>query len=213
MAGPFPAHYFSRARREVLPLLPAAPGRYLEIGCGTGATLAFLREQGRVAWCAGVEYDAEAARQAAGHVDLLRTGDVEGMDLPVEPGSIDVVLCLDVLEHLRDPWAMLGRVRPLLRPGGTLVVSLPNIRNYKVLARLAFADRFDYADAGILDRTHLRFFTRSTAAEMLRGQGFTVDAVRPLGLKPRKLKWWLNRLSGGALSGLLAEQFLLRARI
>ncbi len=206
--------YYSRVRKEILPLLPAAAGRYLEIGCGAGATLAFIRDQGLSTWAGGVEYSPEAAALAAAKgFDYLRQGDVEGLELGIEPASLDVILCLDVLEHLRDPWAVAARLAGLLKPGGVMIASLPNIRHYKIVLPLLFAGRWDYQDAGILDRTHLRFFVRNTAAALLHQAGLEVEAIHPHGgLKPWKLKWLLNKLCLGALTDLFAEQFLLRAR-
>lgn len=207
------AVYFNRVRQEILPLLPTAPGRYLEIGCGAGATLAHIRERGLATWTGGIEFSPEAARRAEEKgFDLLLQGDVETLALPLEPGSLDVILCLDVLEHLRDPWAMVARLTALLKPGGALVVSLPNIRHYKIVLALLFRGQWRYQDAGILDRTHLRFFVRESAVELLRGSGLAVEAVQPHGLKRWKLKWILNRLLFGALTDLFAEQFLLRGR-
>lgn len=207
------AVYFNRVRQEILPLLPATPGRYLEIGCGAGATLAHIRTLGLATWAGGVEFSPEAAKRAGEKgFDLLLQGDVETMALPLEPGSLDVILCLDVLEHLRDPWAMAARLAGLLKPGGVLVVSLPNIRHYKIVLALLFRGQWRYQDAGILDRTHLRFFVRESAVELLHEAGLAVEAVQPQGLKRWKLKWILNRLLLGSLTDLFAEQFLLRGR-
>jgi len=85
----------------------------------------------------------------------------------------DCVIFSDVLEHTSDPWAVLRRWRSVLAPGGTLVVSLPNVAHKSVLRPL-LRGRFDYADEGVLDRTHLRFFTRVTAIEMIEACGFEV---------------------------------------
>ncbi len=204
--------YFSRVRKEILPLLPATPGRYLEIGCGTGETLKHIRAQGLCSWAGGIEFSPEPAKRAAEHLDFVQQGDVEAMALPFEPGSLDVVLCLDVLEHLRDPWAMVARLGKLLKPGGVLITSLPNIRHYKVVLPLLFRGDWAYQDAGILDRTHLRFFVRRTAIELMQTDGLRVEAVLAHGIKRWKLKWILNQLLFGALTDHLAEQFLLRAR-
>lgn len=203
--------YHGRIRREVAALLPATAARVLEIGCGTGATLAWLRDSGRCQWTAGVEIAPAAAAVAATRLDAAWCADIETLDPPVPAGSLDAVLCLDVLEHMRDPWSVVGRLHRLLRPGGRLIASIPNVRYYKVSLPLLFGGDWTYRDAGVLDRTHLRFFVRRTAIELIAGSGLAVDAVQPLGLKPWKLKWLLSRLSFGALTGLLCEQYLIRA--
>src|SRR5262249_51763726 len=94
----------------------------------------------------------------------------------------------DVLEHLRDPWSVLSWLRTLLAPGGRAVISIPNIAHW-TSRRALLRGRFDYADHGLLDRTHLRFFTRASAAELAHRAGFAVQAERlagaPLPLESR----------------------------
>ena len=89
-----------------------------------------------------------------------------------------MVVCADVLEHLVRPEDLLSRIAGWLAPGGRLFVSLPNVANASVRGALLLG-RFPYADRGILDRTHLRFFTRATGRELLEAAGFRIDAVRP----------------------------------
>ena len=102
-----------------------------------------------------------------------RRNTIVGLEL--DPGSFDVVLCGDVVEHLRDPVAALARLRPLLRPGGRLVVSTPNIANWAVRLSL-LGGRWRYTERGILDRTHTHLFTRATLREALERAGY--EAVR-----------------------------------
>ena len=203
--------YHDRARVEVVPLLPRPCARVLELGCGTGATLAHLRSLGLAGWAAGVEAAPEAAAIAAPRLDALWPVDAQGWEPPLAAGSLDAILCLDVLEHLPDPWAVVRRVTPLLRAGGALIASLPNLRHYKVSLPLLLRGEFRYDPAGgILDRTHLRFFVESTARELVAAGGLEIDSVVALGIKPRTLKSALLRASGGGLRGLLARQFLIR---
>jgi tetratricopeptide (TPR) repeat protein len=105
-------------------------------------------------------------------------GDAETLALPFPPGTFDCVICADVLEHLRDPWAFLARVRPLLAPQGLLLASIPNVQFVQVLWELA-QGRWTYQPAGILDRTHLRFFTRREFRRALRAAGFQDVAWHP----------------------------------
>ncbi len=103
----------------------------------------------------------------------MLVGDVETMELPLEPASFDVVLCGDVVEHLREPVAALARLRPFLKPGGRLVLSTPNIANWAIRLSL-LAGRWRYTDRGILDRSHTHLFTRSTLREALEQAGYRV---------------------------------------
>ena len=106
----------------------------------------------------------------------MLVGDVETMELPLEPGSFDVVLCGDVVEHLRDPVAALARLRPLLKPGGRVVLSTPNIANWAIRLSL-LGGRWRYTDRGILDRSHTHLFTRSTLREALEQAGYRVERI------------------------------------
>ncbi len=203
--------YHNATRLDVAALLPAFSEKILEIGCGTGATLNFLKSSGRCSWVGGVEIAPAAQALAAQSLDRCWCGNVETLDLGLPEGDLDVVLCPDVLEHLVDPWAAIGRLVTLLKPGGILIASLPNIRNYKVSLGLLLNGKWEYQDAGILDRTHLRFFVRETAVELLTRGGLRVDLVAPvLALKTWRLKWMLNAASGGRLTDLYATQYLVR---
>ncbi|MCR6629389.1 MAG: class I SAM-dependent methyltransferase [Magnetospirillum sp.] len=207
-----PLAYHHAVRREVVPFLKA-DSRILEIGCGTGATLDFLRQQGLCRWAGGVEYAPEPAELARKVADQVWQGDIEGMDLGLAEGSLDAVLCLDVLEHLVNPWRTARRLAALLAPGGVLVASLPNIRNDRILRDLVLRGKWEYRDDGILDRTHLRFFTRASTVALVAEAGLTVEAVQPLvHLKPWRLKWILNRVSGGRMVDFYATQFLVCGR-
>jgi SAM-dependent methyltransferase len=203
--------YFGNIRREILPLLPARSARVLELGCGRGDTLAYLKREGRCEWAGGVELFPEAAAVARDRLDWLLEGDVERLELDLEAGSLDVVLCLDVLEHLVDPWRMLRRLTALLRPGGAIVASIPNVRHARVVIPLLFGGSFQYANQGLLDRTHLRFFTRRSAIELLECGGLRVDAVQETGFERGTRARLLDALTLSAFRPLLTLQYVLRA--
>ncbi len=151
--------------------------RVLDVGCSTGYLARVLRDRGnRVS---GVEIDAEAARAAEPVLEQLVVGDLESAELlgRFEPGSFDVVVFADVLEHLRDPVRVLRDALPLLAPGGSVVVSLPNVAHAAV--RLALLEgRFEYRPLGLLDDTHLRFFTRRSVEELLAAAGLRAIDMR-----------------------------------
>jgi 2-polyprenyl-3-methyl-5-hydroxy-6-metoxy-1,4-benzoquinol methylase len=124
----------------------------------------------------GIEVDASAAESAQQWCDDVFVGDVDSVPLNLPHESLDVVLCADVIEHLRDPSGFLRRVHPLLRPGGRLVVSTPNIANWTMRIGLLFG-RFRYTDRGILDRTHTHLFTRKTLLECVTNAGYSIDTL------------------------------------
>jgi len=216
---PAPAHtyeekrddYFGNVRRDVLPLLPTSSARVLELGCGRGDTLAYLKREGRCEWAGGIELFPAAAAVARGRVDWLLEGDAERLDIGLAPASLDLVLCLDVLEHLVDPWTMMRRLAALLRPGGAVVASIPNVRNRRVLFPLLFRGSFEYANEGLLDRTHLRFFTRRSAVALLESAGLRVDLVRDTGLEPGSRTRMFDALTLSTLRPLFTVQYLVRA--
>jgi 2-polyprenyl-3-methyl-5-hydroxy-6-metoxy-1,4-benzoquinol methylase len=201
--------YFSRARTEIEPLLCTGSGdslRALEIGCAEGHTLEWLKKTGYCSWVAGVEPYAEL-RTSIGAIDEFFKIDIE-KELPaIAPLSLDLILCLDVLEHLINPWEAVRRIDSLLKPGGQLIISVPNLRNYHILFDLAFRGKFSYSESGILDRTHLRFFTRTTAVELVQSAGAEVTAV--IGTETKT--WQKRLLARAGLGDLLAKQFLLTA--
>ena len=210
--------YFATARTEIFPHLPDSFSRLLDVGCGAGATIAAIRKfrvDDTPLWAGGVELDEAAAADADQHCDRIWCGNVEagGFDSDIEPGSLDVILCLDVLEHLADPWTMVKRLSPLLAPGGSLIISVPNVRNWKFIWRLfAFAD-FHYRDAGLLDRTHLRFFVRKTAVQLATSGGLClhhVGSARPF--LPPDIRWLLVKASFGLLEDLMIKQFVVIAK-
>ena len=207
------ADYFSHARTEIEPLLPEGAVRVLDVGCGKGATVEWLKENGRCSFAAGIEMDAAAARRARRHCDRLAVGDAqEVLDEALAWGPYDVVLCLDVLEHMAEPWEFLGRLASAMAPGAQVIASVPNVRHYKVSLPLLLAGRFEYEAQGVLDRTHLRFFTRRSAQRMFSNGSFELTTLRPSRPPAGSPSWFAHVASLGLLSDLFAVQFLLDAR-
>ena len=147
----------------------------LEFGCATGYMTEVLVKR-RGSRVTGIELDPEAAAQAGDHCERVIVGDAEALDLAAELGDerFDAVLFADVLEHLRDPAALLRRVRPFVAEGGVVVASIPNIAHISV--RLALlGGEFRYRELGLLDDTHLRFFTRESIVDLFESSGFVIS--------------------------------------
>lgn len=207
-----PEAYFANARKDIEPLLPAHAARVLEVGCGTGSTLRWLKETGRCDEAIGLELFDSAAVVARKFADHVTVGDAERLiGDAFEVASFDLILCLDVLEHMVDPWAFIARAERLLKPGGTLIASIPNVRHLGVLIPLAFAGRWRYQSQGILDRTHLRFFTRESALALLSTERLSVTRWLR-NLPPVSRGGLVNMLTFGLMRDLLAVQFLIAAR-
>lgn len=205
--------YFDNVRRDIAPLLPAFADQVLEVGCGAGATLQWLKQSGRCARTVGVELFPDAAERARGHLDELLEGNAEVL-LPAHfaPASFDLVLCLDVLEHMVDPWAFVARVQALMKPGALIIASIPNVRHLRVVLPLLLAGRWRYEESGILDRTHLRFFTQGSARALLSPPGLRVTACLRRLPPPASKSGVVNLLSLGLARDLFTMGFLIAAR-
>jgi 2-polyprenyl-3-methyl-5-hydroxy-6-metoxy-1,4-benzoquinol methylase len=208
------ADYFGHSRGEVLAYVPRESRRILEVGCGDGASLGLVKEwldSPEGLWLAGVEINDEIAEKASKVANQIWVGNVETLSFfeEIEASSLDVILCLDVLEHLVDPWDMVRKLTPLLKPNGRLIASIPNIRHWKFIRNLLFRADFNYRDAGLLDRTHLRFFVKKTAIELITCGGLRlVDAAPTREFKPVDMRWLLQKITGNRIEELLVKQYL-----
>jgi len=149
----------------------------LEVGCALGYQTRAMRE---LQHCriTGIEIDSEAAEHARPYCDSLIIGDIERLSLPEVLGSaeFDVITFADVLEHLRDPSSALSRIRPHLKAEGYIVASIPNIAHASIVYELAHG-RFNYQDLGLLDNTHIKFFTREAVLQTFERAGYLVVSL------------------------------------
>jgi SAM-dependent methyltransferase len=181
--------------------------RVLELGPATGYMSQALSEQ-RGCTVVGIEFDPEMAAKAAPFCERLIVGDLDLLDLEAELGDdrFDAIVSADVIEHLKDPLGALRRLRPFLKEGGRFVISLPNVGHGSV--RLALlSGRFEYRPWGLLDSTHLRFFTRETFERLLDEAGFDLVELRPheLPLTAAEVEFDPSVLPEGIVEGLEAE--------
>lgn len=201
--------YFAGARPDYVDALPADPGAaILEIGCASGGTGAMALAAGKCGRYVGVELMPEAAETARGRLTEVHVGNIEALDLPFAPASFDALIMSEVLEHLTDPWGVVRRLSGYLRDGALLFASSPNVAHYSV-ARNLILGRWPLADHGIMDRTHLRWFTPATFRAMFEDAGFAIDSIGPIvPLGPRARL--LSRLTGGRADHLLIRQTSVR---
>ena len=171
--------YHSNPRADLLSLLRQPPRRVLDVGCASGAMGAWLKRQFPNVELWGIEANPHVARQAQAHYHRVMPGLLEDVDLAaqgLQAASLDTLVLADVLEHMRNPWRALHALRPWLSGDAQVLISLPNARNLWLLNELA-EGRLTYEPSGILDITHLRFFTRDEGQRMLEQTGYTVEAV------------------------------------
>lgn len=160
----------------VAEFIPAATRSLLDVGCGYGELGGFLKEGAPERFVCGIDIDPNRAAVARERLDLVVLADLDAMPgFPQRPGGFDCVAFADVLEHLKRPEAALRAAAEVLAPGGCVVISVPNARHWHLLAPLVVEGEWRYVDAGILDRTHLRFFTLRSLERLIEEAGFVVD--------------------------------------
>jgi 2-polyprenyl-3-methyl-5-hydroxy-6-metoxy-1,4-benzoquinol methylase len=184
--------YYLTERRELVSFLKRhGPfSAALDIGCASGAFGAGLVREGITTACDGIEPHAEAANVAATNLRQAWHGTLESQSGIVPWQDYDLVTMADVMEHLVDPWAALRLLHARTAASCRLLLSVPNVRHYKVVLPLLFKGEFRYADEGIMDRTHLHFFTRESLLESLHDCGWR-EIDMGSHMKKRYRKTWL----------------------
>ncbi|AHJ64123.1 SAM-dependent O-methyltransferase [Granulibacter bethesdensis] len=166
---------------DILDRIPLSARIVLDVGCGSGALGAAYKQINPAARVFGIETNQQAARLASSRLETVINSDVETAIFPEELlGRIDCLIYGDVLEHLQDPWTLLkNHVETLLAPGGVVIICMPNVEHWSITARL-LTGTFDYSDTGLLDRTHLRFFSQAMMERCIRAAG-----LQPIDCLPR----------------------------
>ncbi len=170
----FNTEYYLGARQDLPSLIDEPkeqPLNILEIGCGCGALLGYIKGIYPNTKAYGVELIPEVAKVAV-HMGEVLCGDIEKIDLSWEEGYFDYIIMGDVLEHLMDPETVLKKLRKYLKIGGHIIVSMPNVKHYSVLLPLLRWDVFPYSDAGILDRTHVKMYTGTEIQKLIQKSGY-----------------------------------------
>jgi 2-polyprenyl-3-methyl-5-hydroxy-6-metoxy-1,4-benzoquinol methylase len=204
--------YFNNVRLDIVSLLPPHVDRIFEVGCGEGNTLSYLKAIGACNWCGGIELFHSAAQHARAKLDLLLEGSVEELTMMIDNDSMDVILCLDVLEHLRDPWQVIFELSAKIKPGGLLICSIPNVRHFSVLLPLLLFGRWRYKNHGILDSTHLRFFTKESAIELVEYSGCRIEKILATDLDVWSKAKVANFISLGFFRRMFELQYLIKAK-
>jgi len=201
--------YYTCERLDLLSLIPEGTGKVLDVGCGEGLLGKQIKDK-LGAEVTGIELDETSSRVASDNLDKVISGNIETLDLPFGKGQFDCIVAADVLEHLTEPWKTLKELRVFLKDNGLIVSSIPNIRYYKAVIRL-FKGYWDYVDHGILDRSHLRFFTLINIEEMFTEAGFSIEKIVRNKVSARGFRI-LNRVLLGSLKDFLTYQYYIVAR-
>jgi 2-polyprenyl-3-methyl-5-hydroxy-6-metoxy-1,4-benzoquinol methylase len=169
------------SRPELISLVPVHCSNVLDLGCATGVLGKTLKDQRPGVRVTGVEIDAEMASVAAQWLDRVVIADLTNMEAALTElgaGEFDCLVFGDILEHLPDPWATLTAVLKILAPDGWVVASVPNVGHLDTIANLVLRGRWPYRNAGIHDRTHLRFFALQNVRTLFAGSDLEIVTLR-----------------------------------
>ena len=225
-------HHNDYVQEPLFQLIDGAPARVLDLGCAGGAFGAALKARYPGVSVTGIEAGRAAADKAGSRLDRVvhaRLDDMSFADHGFEQDEFDTVIAADVLEHLVNPWDLLVRLKPFLAPHAQIVASIPNVRNITVVASLLLSGRFDYDERGLLDISHLRFFTLRGIRSMFEETGYAMEQDMAILLPSLDGVYRSHKGAGNAtiklgrmtladitqqeLTELCAAQFLTRARI
>ena len=201
--------YYNMSKQRMVALVRQGPNKILDIGCGSGKFGEQLFLQDKASEVVGVEIFHPAASRAKTVYSKVVEGDIESMDLNYFE-YFDYITCGDILEHLKDPWALIRRAYHWLSAGGTIIVSVPNVRYFETIWNLVARGKWDYVESGILDETHLRFFTKHSLKQLILEGKFCI-AQCEMTIHGKK-KQMLNKLTFGILQEFIGYQILATGR-
>ncbi len=170
-------HHFNPALLEVL---AHSPRTLLDIGCSSGLLGHAVKAKNPACRTIGIEPNEATAKLASKNLDQVLCGKFEDFNLEAEgiaPGSVDTVVAADVLEHMYDPWHVMTGLKPYLSKDAQIILSIPNTRNLRLLKDLVDDGKWSYAERGLLDVTHIRFFTLREINDFLAQTGYRLDHV------------------------------------
>ena len=206
-----PINYYNADRRELLPFLPKNYSRVLEIGCGEALFTRQLKKESEI-W--GIEMVPDVAKVAKKHLNNLLVGTYFDTFSQLPDNYFDLIICNDVIEHMADHDQFFRTIKLKMTNGGHIVGSVPNMRHWRNLFNLLVFRDWKYANSGILDRTHLRFFTEKSLKRTFAEHDFLIDAFGGTVYSKKKFNRFIHKLltvlSLGNLADTKYHQFLFR---
>jgi 2-polyprenyl-3-methyl-5-hydroxy-6-metoxy-1,4-benzoquinol methylase len=203
--------YSHLERTEMIHFVPAEAQSVLDVGCGSGVFGAQIKAlRGALVW--GVESNKSAARVAKNRLDFVVNQEfTPAMDLHGK--KFDCIVFNDVLEHMFDPWSALCFAKDHLTENGTVVASIPNMKLFNTLWNLVVHDEWTYVTSGVLDITHIRFFTRKEMVRLFQISGYSVERIEGINpVKQGRKFWWLKAIFGERVELMRYQQFAVVAR-
>ena len=204
--------YFSQVRSEIEDLLPNYSEVTLDIGCGDGATLEWIKATKRCEKTYGIEISESSYLKAKKILDETLNINIEKEKNFFMEKKFDLILVLDVIEHLIDPWKFLNLIKSRLNEGGSIIISVPNIRHYSILKDLIFFGNWEYSQSGILDRTHLRFFTKKNLKKIFKKEKLNIEILKKYPIDYSGKAKILNKISFNLFSDFLTQQYIFKLK-
>lgn len=176
-----PVGYYDNVRHEMLKYLPNNAKKIIDVGCGNGAFASVVKEKNTAeVW--GIELMEEEARVAETVLHKVFIGPCEEFIQDLPESYFDVIYFNDVLEHLSDPYTVLELLKSKLAKDGVIISSIPNIRFYRTFSKVVFGKDWKYEEFGIMDKTHLRFFTNKSIKRMYEDLGYEILTHEPINI-------------------------------
>ncbi len=197
-------------RKEIVDLVPDKAVKILDVGCGYGDVgSALKRSSDREV--IGIEIDPERVKAAEGKIDKVVVANIEKDELPLEEEYFDCLIFADVLEHMVEPLKVINRFKRFLKKGGIIVASLPNIRHISIIWDLVFNGKWQYKDYGLMDRGHLRFFTKKSVSNMFSAAGLDIDCMdRIFSIRGSR---YINAFTFGLFKDFLTAQYVFKLTV
>ena len=192
-------HYYAGDRIDMLQYVPENAKRILDVGCAAGNFGALIKRNFENIEVWGIDINEESIEQAAGKIEKAIAGPISEVIDQLPDEGFDAIFFNDVLEHMPDPYSVLVAMKSKLAKDGIIATSIPNVRYFRNLTHVLFEKDWKYVDEGILDRTHLRFFTRKSILRMFDELGFEVISCNGIGNTKSKRPDLYNILSFGLL--------------
>lgn len=205
--------YYSHIRKDIISLIPGKKyNALLDVGCGEGFTAELIKKDLKIPFVAGVEINEDAIKSAVNKLDKLYPEDIDSLINRNEIAEkYDIILFADVIEHLVNPWNTLKNIKSILNQNAIIIASLPNLAYIPTLKKIFF-NKWLYTESGILDRTHLRFFTEVTIRDLFYGAGYEIIIIEEEKC-PGFKRNILNLLTFKYFKHLMASKYLIVAEL
>lgn len=209
--------YFSNIRKDLINLIPANSKnlKVMEVGAAYGETLYYLKNQGIASEAIGVDiFEDTKNPQHYRSIDRFIFGNIETAEFPEFEGYFDLILLPDVLEHLIEPQLALEKLKKYLKPDGTIILSMPNIRHYSALVKIFVKGDFQYEESGLFDYTHMRFYCKKNIADLVRNSGLRVVKAESSikNYKGKSMAKIINTVTFGVFEEFFSYQYFFKAR-